>query len=638
MIKTLLPALALVVGTTAFAQTHFSDDFNDVNLTGWTSTDNDNDAPVAGANNFDIWYAADMSGAFAQLGAGSAVSRSWANNVVYSPNNFLVSPAINLTAAPGVGLSLMWQVGSIESTASSWYEEHYAVYVSTSNTPATMIATTPVYEETLPAGETVYARTVDLSAYAGQTIYVMFRHYNCTDENALVLDNVVVKNLQPNDASVDGVVLNRYAQTSSNNTLAVSVKNAGFNPITSIELNWNDGADHIQTINGLNIAPGATVNVNHPTAVSYATAVEENIAVTISQVNAAVDSDPSNNTGSAKINTVSALEEKSVVIEEGTGTWCQWCPRGAVAMDYMVSTYPNDFIGIAVHNGDPMTVAEYDAAANFSGYPSANVDRVLLGQTVSQNAFNSYYNARKDLIVPAGMSVAATGAGNTVSIVATATFRTPFAAANYRLGVIVIEDDVTGTTSQYNQANAYAGGANGAMGGYESLPNPVPAAQMVYDHVGRALLGGYDGQANSVPAVITDGQVVNYTFNYTIPATSTRADMHAVAVLIDQSNGEIVNAIQGSLSGASLGEVETIGMEVYPNPATDVVNVKFVGNGGDYQIAITDLAGRQVASTSLMNASGAQSVALPIAEFSAGNYLVTIAKDGASYTQNLIVK
>jgi hypothetical protein len=29
---------------------------------------------------------------------------------------------------------------------------------------------------------------------------------------------------------------------------------------------------------------------------------------------------------------------------------------------------------------------------------------------------------------------------------------------------------------------------------------------------------------------------------------------------------------------------------------------------------------------------------LPIAEFSAGNYLVTIAKDGASYTQNLIVK
>jgi hypothetical protein len=501
-----------------------------------------------------------------------------------------------------------------------------------------MIATIPVYEETLSAGETMFGRTVDLSAYAGQTIYILFRHYNCTDENALVLDNVVVKNLQLNDASVDGVALNRYAQMSTNNTLAVSVKNEGYNAITSLQINWNDGADHIQTINGLNIAPGATTNVNHPTAVNYATAVEENIAVTISQVNTVADADPSNNTGSAKINTVSVLEEKSVVIEEGTGTWCQWCPRGAVAMDYMVNTYPVDFIGIAVHNGDPMTVAEYDNGANFSGFPGSNVDRALMDQSVSQNAFVAAYNARKDLIVPAGISVAATGAGNNVSIVATATFRTPLAAANYRLGVIVIEDGVTGTTSGYNQSNAYAGGANGAMGGYESLPNPVPAAQMVYDHVGRALLGGYNGQAGSVPAVITDGQVVNYTFNYTVPGTSTRANMHAVAVLIDQTNGEIVNAIQGPLSLASLGEIETIGMEVYPNPATDEVNVKFVGTGGDYQIVITDLAGRQMSATSLVNVTGAQSIALPISGFGAGNYLVTIAKDGASYTQNLIVR
>jgi len=638
MIKTLLPALAMVVGTTAFAQTHFSDDFNDVNLTGWSSTDNDADAPPASGTNYDIWYAADMSGSFAELGAGSAVSRSWASNVVYSPNNFLVSPAINLTSASATGLSLMWQVGSIEATSSTWYEEHYAVYVSTSNTPATMIATTPVYEETLPGGETVYSRTVDLSAYAGQTVYVLFRHYNCTDENALVLDNVVVKNLQPNDASVDAVTVNRYSQTSTNNTLAVSVKNEGSNAITSVQINWNDGTDHIQTITGLNIAPGATASVNHPTAVNYATVVEKDLAVTISQVNTVADSDPSNNTGSGKINTVSALEEKSVVIEEGTGTWCGWCPRGAVAMDYMVTTYPTDFIGIAVHNADPMTVTEYDNGANFSGFPGSNVDRVLLDQSVSQSAFVSYYNARKDLIVPAAVSVAASGAGSNVTVVASATFRTVFAAANYRLGVIIIEDGVTGTTSGYNQANYYANNAAGPMGGFESLPNPVPAAQMTYNHVGRALLGGYNGQAGSVPAAITDGQTVSYTFNYTVPATSNKANMHAVAVLIDQTTGEIVNAAEGSLSGASLGEMETIAMEVYPNPATDVVNVKFEGQGGDYQIVITDLAGRQVAATSVVNANGAQAVALPVSELGAGNYLVTIAKDGASYTQNLIVK
>lgn len=634
MIKTLLPALAMVVGTTAFAQTHFSDDFNDNNLTGWTNVDNDSDASTSNPD-YNFWYTTDFSSYFPENGAASAVSRSWAANVVYHPDNFLISPAINLTSASASGLSLMFRTGSIEP--SPYFDEHYAVYVTTSNVPATIITSTPVFEETLP-GNQMYSHTIDLSSFAGQTVYVTFRHFNTVDENTLLLDDVVVKNLVPNDASVDAVTLNRYSQTSTNNTLAVSVKNEGSNAITSVQINWNDGTDHIQTITGLNIAPGATASVNHPTAVNYATVVEKDLAVTISQVNTVADSDPSNNTGSGKINTVSAVEEKSVVIEEGTGTWCGWCPRGAVAMDYMVTTYPTDFIGIAVHNADPMTVTEYDNGANFTGFPGSNVDRVLLDQSVSQSAFVSYYNARKDLIVPAAVSVAASGAGSSVTVVASATFRTVFAAANYRLGVIIIEDGVTGTTSGYNQANYYAGGASGAMGGFESLPDPVPAAQMEYNHVGRALLGGYNGQTGSVPAAITDGQTVSYTFNYAVPATSNKANMHAVAVLIDQTTGEIVNAAEGSLSGASLGEMETIAMEVYPNPATDVVNVKFEGQGGDYQIVITDLAGRQVAATSVANANGAQAVALPVSELGAGNYLVTIAKEGASYTQNLIVK
>jgi hypothetical protein len=42
-------------------------------------------------------------------------------------------------------------------------------------------------------------------------------------------------------------------------------------------------------------------------------------------------------------------------------------------MDYMTATYPDQFIGIAVHNGDPMTVTAYDNAANFSGFPGSNI-------------------------------------------------------------------------------------------------------------------------------------------------------------------------------------------------------------------------------------------------------------------------
>ena len=85
-------------------------------------------------------------------------------------------------------------------------------------------------------------------------------------------------------------------------------------------------------------------------------------------------------------------------------------------------------------------------------------------------------------------------------------------------------------------------------------------------------------------------------------------------------------------------EVATIGMEVYPNPASGSVNVKFEASSADYTVAITDLSGRQVASKVITNANGSQTVEMPIEGLATGNYLVTVSSNGASFTQNLMVK
>lgn len=453
----------------------------------------------------------------------------------------------------------------------------------------------------------------------------------------LAVDNVVVKEPALNDASLTGVTVNRWALINTNTVLSAEVTNVGGNAITSLTIDWNDGVSHSQTIS-VNIAPGASASVAHPTNVTYAAAVEENITVTITGVNGGADGEPSNNSGSALHNTLSQQTDKAVVIEEGTGTWCGWCPRGAVAMDYMIATYPADFIGIAVHNGDPMTLAAYDGAAGISGFPGANVDRSLLGVSVSQTAFETYYNDRVNMGVPANVSAVVSGTGTAVTINSTANFYTPVSGANFRLAVVISEDNVTGTTSAYNQANYYAGGGQGAMGGYEALPDPVPAAQMVYDHVGRALLGTYAGQAGSVPATITDGTVANYTFNYTVPGTSNRANMHAIVMLIDNATGEIVNAKSYSIAeGAGIASVDAIGMKVYPNPASDNVNVAFEA-AGDYTITITDMAGRVVSTSAYSNLSGAQNIAIPVADLMGGNYIVSVATEGASYNQVLVIR
>jgi hypothetical protein len=632
MKKILLPVVALMAFG-ASAQTHFTEDFNSAGatLTGWTATDVDGDN--------QNWYGEDFSGYFAELEAGTAVSRSWTGQAgALSPNNFLTSGAIDLSSASATNLFLQFSAGTIE--AAPYNAEEYNVYLTASLDPATIASATPVFNEILPS-DGMFSHSVDVSAFAGQTVYLTFRHFNTFDMNTLLIDNISIKNLQDDDAAVAGVSLARYAGVSTNNTLSVEVENLGGNDITSLEINWNDGTDHIQTISQT-ITAGSTVTVDHPDAVSAAVAEEKNITVTISQVNGNADADPSNNDGAAKFNTVSSIVQKNVVIEEGTGTWCGWCPRGAVVMDYMVATYPSQFIGVAVHNGDPMTVAEYDGGAALSGFPGANVDRAILGVGVSQAGFEAYYNDRKDLVVPAEIDANTSISGNDVTIDVAATFVTPFAAADYRLAVVMVEDYVTGTSAAYNQANYYAGGGSGAMGGYENLADPVPAADMVYDHVGRALLGGYDGQSGSVPAVITDGAVANYTFNYTVPATSTLSNMHAVALLIDQSNGEIVNAAQLVLSEAGsqagIAEGNSIELNVYPNPASDNLTVAFEAQNDDYTVSITDLSGRVVSTNTYANLSGAQSINIAVDGLNTGNYMLSVSTANASFNKMVSVK
>jgi hypothetical protein len=540
----------------------------------------------------------------------------------------LISPSLDLTSQTALALSFDgYFTGDYNSVAT--------VEVSTNG--GTSWSTLLTLD---PSADWQNGLVANLSTYVGQSdVRIAFRHNDMGEwASGFAIDNVSIYVPSANDVRLNTITLDRYSAVNVNNTLTMNVTNLGSSPITALTIDWNDGTSHSQVISGLNIAPFASANVNHPTAISYTIAVEKTINVDITDVNSAIDANPSNNTGTKKFNTLSQVPAKKVIIEEGTGTWCGWCPRGAVAMEAMYNNHPNDFIGIAVHNSDPMTVTAYDNGANFSGFPGCNVDRVLLDQGVSENAFETYYQERISVVSPASISILSSGTGSSITLDVSATFYTSFSSANYRLGVIVIEDNVTGTASGYNQTNYYSGGGNGPMGGYENLPDPVPAADMVYDHVGRALLGGYSGQTNSVPTSLSDGQTASYTFNYTVPSTSNIANMKAVAVLIDQTTGEIVNANSIGLGSAGINSLDKIEFSVYPNPATDIVNVSFEASNADYAISLMDLQGRVVSSQELSNANGTQLISFSTESIAKGSYIISIKSNGMTTTTNVVVK
>lgn len=176
---------ALFAGFALSAQTvFFSDDFNDEDVSDWTLYDEDGD----GNNWADLFAVTDASGN--PVTPISLISRSW-QSAPLTPDNWIVSPAIDLTTASG-NVQLTWKV---QAAAAEWDNENYSVYVGTSSDIADLedatVTFTEVYDDPSDMG-TQFERELDLSSLSGETVYVAFRHHDVTDMDYLSIDDVMV--------------------------------------------------------------------------------------------------------------------------------------------------------------------------------------------------------------------------------------------------------------------------------------------------------------------------------------------------------------------------------------------------------------------------------------------------------------
>lgn len=452
------------------------------------------------------------------------------------------------------------------------------------------------------------------------------------------------------DAMVADIDMGAELATQSG-TPTVKVVNGGSTAITSlkVDLTYN-GSTTTQNVTGVNIPTAGVYNVSLPSTVLAAGTLPIN-AVVYNVNGGAGDNTPSNDTLIELINPIVPAQGKMVVGEEATGTWCQWCPRGAVFMDLFETKYQDFWAGIAVHNGDPMTVEAYDTGIGtlIGGYPSALVDR--LGD-VDPSGMSSDFFTRLQTAPKATLVNGATWDAN--SRVLNVSVRYNFALAangNYKSACVLTEDGVTGTGAGWSQSNAYAGGNNGVMGGYESLPSPVPAAQMVYDHVARAIAPSFTGMTGIFPTTVNagDAHIVNYSF--TLPAGWDENEIQIIGLLIDPT-GKIDNAASVDITTAVANGYET-GLNagiaqvlessrpvaLAPNPAIGTSAILLnLTTESEVHIQLTDLNGKLITSGEYTNLSGAQSIAINLNGLSAGMYAVNILINGTLYTEKLIVE
>lgn len=419
-----------------------------------------------------------------------------------------------------------------------------------------------------------------------------------------------------------------------------TVRNLGSDPITSFDLTYNYAGNNVtENITGVNILSLDTYDYTFASQVVTA-AGSNNLTVTISNVNGGgADNDPSDDSKTITVNPITPANGKVVVGEEGTGTWCGWCPRGAVYMDLYEQEYDLYWAGIAVHNGDPMTNTIYDAGmgAQISGYPSALVDR---GTDVDPSAMYTEFINRLQTPPNAFITNQATWNAGTRELQVTVSAEFQGSANNsWAIACVLTEDSVTGTASGYAQTNYYSGGSNGNMGGYESLPNPVPAAQMVYDHVAREIQPSYDGSPSTLPATVNSGETHTATFNFTLPVEWNENNINIIGMLIDPS-GRIDNAGKSTIfSNSGIEELEETTFRLFPNPAGNLAFVE-VANDNDAEIAINvlDLSGKVIAERNYGMVTPGMQLPIVTSNFDSGLYIVQVVVDGKVGTKRLVVE
>ena len=434
--------------------------------------------------------------------------------------------------------------------------------------------------------------------------------------------------------------------------LSVTIRNLGTTPITSfdISVDQNNGTPTVQNITGVNIASLATYTVSFPAPYTLLSGAN-NFRAIISNVNGlGVDANTSDDTFITTLTPLTPATGKMVVAEEGTGTWCQWCPRGAVYMDRMKNNYEGYFAGIAVHNNDIMTNITYDAGigALITGYPTALIDRLPgLDPSAMENDIRSRLVIAPKVFIVNGATYNSITRELKISITSTVQ---QTLTGDYTLSCVLTEDSVHGTSTSYNQSNAYAGGGSGVMGGFETLPNPVPAAQMNYNHVARSIKPSFEGQWHALVPSQTIGQTITWNFTDTLGAAWNVNKINIIGIVMDPT-GKIDNAssstiaqavTNGYISGTNATGITQVDqpdtqISLYPNPTSSHSTITLnLDKESTVSVAIYEVNGALVAKKEYGKLSGGMLLPIEMANFGKGMYFVNITIDGKTSIKKLV--
>ena len=221
-----------------------------------------------------------------------------------------------------------------------------------------------------------------------------------------------------------------------------------------------------------------------------------------------------------------AIQRNLVVIEIGTGTWCQYCPGASNAAEQMVAEGKSVAV-IENHNGDTYANTYSNTRNSYyaiTGYPTSKFDGIagMVGGAACPggNVYSDFiplYNQRMAVPAPVSLCFAGTHTGNAYTVAVSLKKLAAITSTTLKLHLVLTESNIAQT--------------------WQGCMSEV-------NYVTRLMVP--DASGTLVSFATNDIQNVN--LNFTVDPAYVTSNCQLVAFLQDNSTKEIFNGIMSPLN------------------------------------------------------------------------------------------
>ena len=347
-----------------------------------------------------------------------------------------------------------------------------------------------------------------------------------------------------------------YAAAGEDFSVRATLFNIGADPISQLGYSYSIGEESFESVLDFD-DPLQPHFVNPATVMLPIAAVsglgEYTLDVNITSINGHPNGS-AETSASSKLTVMSYVPVHRPMLEEFTGTWCGWCPRGMLALQLLNEEYGDNVVLAAYHTNDPM--ATPSLPKEIGGCPTSTLNRGALIDPFFGTSSNKTFGIRQDVLtsmetgVTAGIEATAGWADDAktaVRVTTLASFYENKTKPGYKIGYLLVCNGITGEGENWPQSNYYASYAGTYTGTLLEPLTKLPAyiVRMQFDDV-VVDVSGMMGVEGSLPDVVRYGSAYEHSFTIDISGNELVQDkgqVYAVAFILNP-DGTILNSVK----------------------------------------------------------------------------------------------